>query len=461
MIKNKFHIIILIFLAFLSTLFLCMKMIFMTGERALFDSIGRDTKFFISLWIEKIETSVYTYNYKKLSNILKTISQEKSVYFVKVDLINGQSFSYGKPIPRAILSSSYLKQGKSFCKKVEEGIISVAVHEIGKEGEGFLWGRIVFGRLYNDVIGKKMIYFFLLSLFFSSMIVIFIVSKIKLVRRDFYLLSEEIERINDGEKRKIDGEFFFLETYNLAEELNSFIESIESEKVEYINSISELEKAITKGKRMIKSLTRKIDNRKKELQRLKQEIVEAEQYSSFITFISGLAHELNNPLTTVYGYLEIISNSKKANPALREWAENTIEEISKIQLKINEYTDIISQTGLLTQEFVDLKRIIETICKEKGFKFVDHVGSRLFVPGNPFILEQSFKALFNFIGEKGDRVTVARLKEKKGNLITIEFSLKSKFDYSFLKDRLKRLIYPFSFKTDVSDKKIIIQIRTD
>ncbi len=457
-IKNRLQLIISsLLVTFVSYLFVLWGVIYLSNRIAS-KALTNNTFFSLSLWEKSLKTSVFTYSYKRLNRIMNEMSQKNNVYFIKVELINGYTSYAGKKIPESVLKNLRYNEISSLTKKFSNGILSIISYPIKDNPSGFVWGRIILAKFYSGSFKENFYFFLLISIIFSLLIGVIITIKFKAVEEDFKALFNNIAEIEAGEKEKIEGNFLFFETTVFAEELNKHIQNIKEINRKLLKDITKIEDKIRKNREMIKVILKKIESRERELQRLKQEKMEAEQYESFITFISGLAHELNNPLTTVYGYLEIFANSKKTTPELKAWAERIVEEIAKIQFKMNEYTDIISQTGLLSQEFVNVKKILESACREKGIEFIDNVGSKLFSPGNPTIFERSIKTLFNFLTENGKNMIVKRLKDEALNKINISVELKEGVDIEEIVDRIKKLIHPFRFTLEVLKDKLNIHI---
>ncbi|OPZ62646.1 MAG: His Kinase A (phospho-acceptor) domain protein [Candidatus Aminicenantes bacterium ADurb.Bin508] len=61
----------------------------------------------------------------------------------------------------------------------------------------------------------------------------------------------------------------------------------------------------------LKAVIGQLEEKTKELSTLKRDFLESERNLSLYIMVSGLAHEINNPLTTILGYLELLIAGKK------------------------------------------------------------------------------------------------------------------------------------------------------
>ncbi len=83
---------------------------------------------------------------------------------------------------------------------------------------------------------------------------------------------------------------------------------IEKDLLDKTNS---LEETVNKNTADLKAVIGQLEEKTKELSTLKRDFLESERNLSLYIMVSGLAHEINNPLTTILGYLELLIAGKK------------------------------------------------------------------------------------------------------------------------------------------------------
>ncbi|HEY8930975.1 MAG TPA: ATP-binding protein [Mucilaginibacter sp.] len=121
-------------------------------------------------------------------------------------------------------------------------------------------------------------------------------------------------------------------------------------------------------------------------------------------FIGIASHELKTPLTSLKGYLQLISSYKRDDlpQAVKQYIEKANTSLNKLQRLINDLLDVSKiQAGKLEYEFnpVNLTELIKT-CVENAEhiypanKFINHDGHNYMVKGNAERLEQ---VMMNFI----------------------------------------------------------------
>lgn len=134
-----------------------------------------------------------------------------------------------------------------------------------------------------------------------------------------------------------------------------------------------------------------IEERKKEMERKDE-------------FIGIASHELKTPLTSLKGYLQLISSYKKDElpPAVKQYIEKANNSLNKLQRLINDLLDVSKiQAGKLEYAFakVNLTSLINAAVENAelihlGSNFIIRDGDSYLVNGNSERLEQ---VLMNFI----------------------------------------------------------------
>ena len=99
---------------------------------------------------------------------------------------------------------------------------------------------------------------------------------------------------------------------------------------------------------------------------LEQQLRQAEKLSAIGQMISGIAHELNNPLTVVKGYLELILTHHKLNPRTRADLEKVSLESSRAAKLVNNFLAFAHERSL-RRESVNFNDLIRQIVDLRKF----------------------------------------------------------------------------------------------
>ncbi|MDB5117991.1 MAG: phoR 2 [Mucilaginibacter sp.] len=121
-------------------------------------------------------------------------------------------------------------------------------------------------------------------------------------------------------------------------------------------------------------------------------------------FIGIASHELKTPLTSLKGYLQLISHKKQDLPdAVKQYIEKAISALNKLQRLVNDLLDVSKiQAGRLEYEIkpINLSDLIR-LCIENArhiypnYVFENHDGSEYMINGNEERLEQVLMNLIN------------------------------------------------------------------
>ncbi len=106
--------------------------------------------------------------------------------------------------------------------------------------------------------------------------------------------------------------------------------------------------------------------------RLQEELIQSEKLASIGTLTSGIAHEINNPLTGIIGTAEIMLDELSDNPRLYDFARDIINYAQNAAEIIKDLTSYSRKEKGKT-ELVDLVGVIETSLKlaRRGMRFED------------------------------------------------------------------------------------------
>ena len=105
-----------------------------------------------------------------------------------------------------------------------------------------------------------------------------------------------------------------------------------------------------------------IERARKEAEQARLRMLQAEKLGAVGRFATGLAHEINSPLTGILNYSDLLLKEKGEDPAVREDLENIIEQAVRCK-DIFARLSILSQKPLITSSLADIKNVLD-ICVE-------------------------------------------------------------------------------------------------
>lgn len=104
---------------------------------------------------------------------------------------------------------------------------------------------------------------------------------------------------------------------------------------------------------------KELQKRHKELRRAHARLLQAERLSTMGEVAAGLAHEINNPLTTINMLLSSLGSGAEEDPEEREYALRIItEEIEKIAAMIGRFMDL-THPQKMSKEPVVIEKVID------------------------------------------------------------------------------------------------------
>jgi signal transduction histidine kinase/ActR/RegA family two-component response regulator len=136
-------------------------------------------------------------------------------------------------------------------------------------------------------------------------------------------------------------------------------------------------------------LEHKVDERTREVQQLQQKVVQAAKMSAVGQMISGVAHELNNPLTVIMGYAEL----NKAKLSAKRGDVEQIKLFDELLFQADRCRKIVANLLQFARkvepefEFIWINELIEKVLQLREYEFntrnVNLV--REYDPGNPVL----------------------------------------------------------------------------
>jgi signal transduction histidine kinase len=101
--------------------------------------------------------------------------------------------------------------------------------------------------------------------------------------------------------------------------------------------------------------------------RLEQQLRQAEKLSALGQMISGIAHELNNPLTVIKGYLELILSKHELPPVTRTDLEKVATECNRAAKLVSNFL-ALSRQQPAEREIVNLNDLIRRVVELREFE---------------------------------------------------------------------------------------------
>ena len=180
-----------------------------------------------------------------------------------------------------------------------------------------MWGRIVFGHSNEQnraVLAELRLYIIIISAVLLTIFIIIIVLINRKLTQPIQLLKNGLEKISYGNfshriEIRSNDEFSYL-----GNQFNEMAEKIESMMTEIEATHHDLEKQVTSRTRELNESNQKLQVAMQELRDTQQHIIQSEKQKSLTAIVSGFAHEINNPLTGILGYVDLISIREDTTP---------------------------------------------------------------------------------------------------------------------------------------------------
>ncbi|GIU82552.1 MAG: HAMP domain-containing protein [Acidobacteria bacterium] len=134
-------------------------------------------------------------------------------------------------------------------------------------------------------------------------------------------------------------------------------------------------------------MSRKMAEDIEKLQKLNQQLIQAEKLAAMGTLASGLAHEINNPLASIYSLIQMIQKHENLDKDAKEKLNLVQSQILRIKRVTSDMMDF-ARVRPSTRQLVDLNGVIESSLRlvsfDETFKKLDV--SKDFDPDLPKIL---------------------------------------------------------------------------
>lgn len=245
---------------------------------------------------------------------------------------------------------------------------------------------------------KNYILFLSIVLFVLMMIMLrFIIKKIT---TPINTIKKGIEMIIRGNMTyrvniKANDEFAFL-----ANRFNEMAEKLEHMMAEVESNKKDLENKVYQRTEALNTANEKLKKAMEELKYTRNRSIQAETQKSLTSIVSGFAHEINNPLTGILGYIDLM----ELNNELSSHSKRRLEGIKDQALRIKDIIDDLNQLDPeieQTKMEINLSNLLEKLVKiiakenqDTGIQFeIDFIEEEIYVYGNHFALWQVFEGI--------------------------------------------------------------------
>jgi signal transduction histidine kinase len=376
-----------------------------------------------TVWIKDFESltepNFVFYNYMNLLSQAEEILREKKDDFIimynshKKEIIHrGVSF----PDREKIQFADNIQIQPVKINKIPYYLISIPVKV---QNSDTIWGYIFYGsslkgkiRLMSTI--RQHYIFLSVALFIISIIVLHII--IKHTMKPIHELKKGFEAASQGDlsyriKLNSKDEYAFL-----ADKFNEMCSKLKDIIIEHEDSQKDLENQIKDRTQTLNITNNKLQKAMEELKRTQNHIIQTEKQKSLAAIVSGFAHEINNPLTGILGYIDLMELRNELSPYIKKKLGEIKYQSNRIRDIINELNQLnpaSNQTKLeinLPNLLDKLTKILKTKNEHQKITFVSEFAEdNITVVGNHFslwqvfegIIENSIEAILNRNPDKG------------------------------------------------------------
>lgn len=248
---------------------------------------------------------------------------------------------------------------------------------------------------YIDLFLYSSVIFFIIAIIIMNLIIKEITKPVNAIIEGFKMVSkgDMSYRINN----KTDDEFTLL-----ANNFNEMSEQIENIIKELERTQKGLEEQVKDRTNSLQEANEKLEEAMKEIKRTQLRTIQIEKQKSLTDIVAGFAHEINNPLSGIMGYIELMQLKDDTSPYTKEKLENIKKQTIRIKNIIDDVKQINPEKSQTKFE-IDLSNLLEKLIKIKINKkenqliyfekqFID---KNLIVFGNHFALWQVFEYIID------------------------------------------------------------------
>ncbi len=115
--------------------------------------------------------------------------------------------------------------------------------------------------------------------------------------------------------------------------------------------------------RLLRASQESLDN----LKRLQTQFVQSEKLASIGQLVGGAAHEINNPLTAILGYSELLADDPAVGDKARNLAEKIREQARRTRALVNNLLSFARQSHSEPRSPIDINTIVNTSAQFRRF----------------------------------------------------------------------------------------------
>ncbi len=179
------------------------------------------------------------------------------------------------------------------------------------------------------------------------------------IARFFNRMADDLKKLWEEMKEKNE------EIQIKNEELKTSNEELQITNEELLEKEKELEKAHKKLEKYSLHLKSMVDEKVRELKKATEQLIQTEKIVALGELVSGIAHEINNPLTSILGYAQVLLSEMRNNNPFRsdiEIIEKEAQRTKKIIENLLNYArreDIVYEDVNINQVIIDTLSFIE------------------------------------------------------------------------------------------------------
>lgn len=165
-----------------------------------------------------------------------------------------------------------------------------------------------------------------------------------------------------------------------------------------VGGFLEMEKELTSVR---DSLEQKVEERTARLEEAQSELLQAAKLASLGQLVSGVAHEINNPLTSILGFSEVLLNRQGTDPVLQRPLRMIREEALRVRHLVSNLTSFARRAPSRVQR-TDLRNLLTDLADLRQYQLLaNNISLHLQSPKDPVWViadpDQLAQVLLNFV----------------------------------------------------------------